>query len=363
MSQFAAELRRAGLPIGPAAVLDCARAAQLLPAGDLYWAGRTTLVRSPAELGIYDEVFGRFFGPADDSGGSGASDPPPSGRAGGVEPADMAAGESSAPQEAVGALAAGVEVLRARDFAACTSIELTQLRRLVRDLPIAAPRRRTRRRRPARRGAVDLRRTTRQAIRTAGTAELPARQRRSTKPRRLVFLVDVSGSMTAYTRTLLMFAQAGLRAERNVEVFCFGTRLTRVTHTLRTTDPDHALEFAARAVTDWDGGTRIGASIKAFNDQYGHKGLARGAVVVVCSDGLERDRPELLRHEMARLARLAHGIVWLNPLKGGANYQPLAGGMRAALDSVDVFLSGHNLASLDELTALLPQLRRATGGR
>lgn len=363
IARFAGELRRAGLTVGPAAVLDYVRAAQLLPPTDLYWAGRSTLVTSPPELVVYDRVFGSFFGEVASLTGPDAADPSAPSPAEDSAYMTASAIDEPAEEETAGALAASVELLRARDFAACTADELVQLRQLIRDLSVVAPRRRNRRWQVARHGPLDLRRTARQVVRTAGMVEQSARRRRATKPRRLVFLVDVSGSMTSYARMLLIFAQAGLRANRAVEVFCFGTRLTRVTRELRSTDPDRALDRAARAVVDWDGGTRIGASVKAFLDQHGHNSLARGAVMLVCSDGLERDDPELLRREMGRLARLAHAVVWLNPLKGGTNYQPLARGMRAALGSIDLLLSGHNLASLDELTELLPQLNVGTRGR
>jgi uncharacterized protein with von Willebrand factor type A (vWA) domain len=157
--------------------------------------------------------------------------------------------------------------------------------------------------------------------------------------------------MADYSRALVMFAHAALRGNPHWEAFCFGTRLTRVTSALAEADPDEALRRAAEEVFDWDGGTRIGESLKRFLDDFGHGGLARGAVVVVCSDGLETGDPELLAEQMARLSRLAHRVVWLNPLKGDPAYEPLARGMQAALRHVDVFASGHNLASLEEIAA------------
>ena len=150
-----------------------------------------------------------------------------------------------------------------------------------------------------------------------------------------------------------MFAHAALRANPRWEAFCFGTRLTRVTRPLRSVGHDEALRRAAAQVVDWDGGTRIGESLKRFLDEFGHRGMARGAVVVVCSDGLERGDPTLLGQQMARLRRLAHEVVWVNPLKGSPRYEPLARGMAAALPSVDVFLPGHNLHSLEELSGVL----------
>jgi uncharacterized protein with von Willebrand factor type A (vWA) domain len=168
-----------------------------------------------------------------------------------------------------------------------------------------------------------------------------------------VLLLDVSGSMADYSRALLFFAHAALRADRRWEAFCFGTRLTRVTGALATRDPDAALERAAAEVVDWEGGTRIGESLKTFLDEFGHSGMARGSVVVICSDGLDVGDPELLAGQMARLARLAHRVVWLNPLKEDPAYEPLARGMQAALPSIDLFASGHDFESLEAVSAAL----------
>jgi uncharacterized protein with von Willebrand factor type A (vWA) domain len=184
-----------------------------------------------------------------------------------------------------------------------------------------------------------------------------ARRARRLRHRRLVLVLDVSGSMAEYSRALLQFAHTAARA-RGVptEVFCFGTRLTRVTHELARRNADQALAKASEAVLDWEGGTRIGESIDTFLRVWGRRGVARGSVVVICSDGLDRGDPAVLATQMERLARLAHRVVWVNPLKGDARYEPLAGGMRAALPYVDAFLSGHDLSSLEVLARLLPEL-------
>jgi uncharacterized protein with von Willebrand factor type A (vWA) domain len=174
--------------------------------------------------------------------------------------------------------------------------------------------------------------------------------------RPLVLLLDVSGSMDPYSRALVMFAHGALRTGRRVEAFCFGTRLTRVTRSLATPDADEALARAASEVVDWDGGTRIGESLKAFLDGHGHGGLARGALVLICSDGLEVGDPDILAAQMARLSRLAYRVVWLNPLQEDPAYEPLARGMKAALPHVDLFASGHSLASLEELGEALERL-------
>ena len=218
------------------------------------------------------------------------------------------------------------------------------------------PRRRTRRFGPARSGVPDLRRTLRRSFRTGGEPLERRFRARRRRRRRLVLVLDVSGSMADYSRALLVFAHAALRADRRWEAFCFGTRLTRVTRALAVTRPDEALDRAADEVVDWNGGTRIGECIKELLDEYGHRGLVRGAVVVLCSDGLEIGDPELLAEQMARLSRLAYRVIWLNPLKGDAAYEPLARGMHAALPFVDVFAAGHNLASLEELGLELAQL-------
>ena len=199
------------------------------------------------------------------------------------------------------------------------------------------PRRRTRRFGPARSGVPDLRRTLRRSFRTGGEPLERRFRARRQRRRRLVLVLDVSGSMADYSRALLVFAHAALRADRRWEAFCFGTRLTRVTRALAVTRPDEALDRAADEVVDWNGGTRIGDCLKELLDEYGHRGLVRGAVVVLCSDGLEIGDPELLAEQMARLSRLAYRVIWLNPLKGDAAYEPLARGMHAALPFVDVF--------------------------
>jgi uncharacterized protein with von Willebrand factor type A (vWA) domain len=172
-----------------------------------------------------------------------------------------------------------------------------------------------------------------------------------------MLILDVSGSMAPYSRALMQFGYAAMAAGRRVEVFCFGTRLTRVTRTMRTNDPDRAMERIGEQVADWEGGTRIGESLKTLVDGWSQRAALRGAVVVLCSDGLERGDPDLLRHQMARLHRLAHRVVWANPLKGSPRYQPLARGMAAALPSVDEFVSGHDLESVEALAAVLARRR------
>jgi uncharacterized protein len=315
---FARALREEGLAVGPGRVVDFCRATAALPAGDLYWAGRLTLVSRPEEIPVYDRV---FHGVVEEH-------PPP---------------ELVQVVEEEVALASPREVLRTKRFDELTDEELVQLAELMKRIRLTVPSRRTRRRESARTGAPDLRRTLRRSFRTGGEPVERAWQTRRRRRRRLVLLLDVSGSMADYSRALVLFARAALQAEAGWEAFCFGTRLTRVTRALSAPDAQDALRRAAEEVVDWNGGTRIGDAVRALT----RTNVVRGAVVVICSDGLDVGEPEVLRTEMARLSRLAHRVVWLNPLKADPAYEPLARGMRAALPHVDVFLSGHNLASLE----------------
>ncbi len=334
LTRFGRILREERLLVGPDRIAAFCRAAALLPPDDLYWAGRATLVGRPQDLPVYDRAFAAFFG-----GEAGGASPPSTS---GVLLAEVELAQAST-----------VEVLRQKSFARCTPDELAALGALMERIPHVVPPRRTRRLQAARSGAPDLRRTLRRSFRTGGEPLERAWRRRRLRPRRLVLLVDVSGSMAEYSRALLVFAHAALRDQPRWEAFCFGTRLTRLTRALAATDLDEALRRAAEQVLDWDGGTRIGESLKRFLDDFGHAGLARGAVVVICSDGLEVGDPELLAQQMARLSRLAHRIVWLNPLMEDPAYEPLARGMQASLRYLDVFASGHNLASLEAVAGTL----------
>jgi uncharacterized protein with von Willebrand factor type A (vWA) domain len=221
------------------------------------------------------------------------------------------------------------------------------------------PQRLSRRRAPDQRGtSLDVRRMIRRSLRTGGDpVDRPLRARKDV-PRKLVVLCDVSGSMDSYARALLLFLHAVVGTGRGVEAFAFGTRLSRLTPELATRDPDAALDKCTEAVVDWGSGTRIGASLREFNEVYGRRALSRGAIVLIVSDGWEREDPDLVGREMAKLARAAYAVVWVNPLKGNPQYQPLAGGMRAALPYVDRFLPGHNLRSLEELAAVLAGIER-----
>ena len=328
---------------------------------DLYWAGRTTLVSRHDDIARYDEVFRRFFL------GDGSPDAEltlmlrASAQAQGAlaipstEPGD--AGEED--EAVLGWMASDVEALKHKSFAACTPEELAALRRIMARIRLTPPRRRTRRTAPARSSGSrpDPRRTVRESMRMHGE---PARlywRRRKVRLRPLVLILDISGSMADYSRSLLQFAHSAKRSAGRVEVFCFGTRLTRVTGAMECRRPDEALERAARAAFDWDGGTRIGDSLDAFVRGWARRGLCRGGIVVICSDGLDRGDPEVLAAAMERLSRLCHRLVWLNPHKGDdPGFRPSTLGMMVAAPHVDLLLSGHDLASLEKFAALLPGL-------
>jgi uncharacterized protein len=339
--RFGRALREEGLAVGSDRLAGFCRAASLLDPEDLYWAGRATLVASPVQLPVYDRVFADFFGAGEAQAPGGAI---------------RVRVEGPLPREGELALASSVELLRDKRFSDCSEDELAQLAAVMAELRPVVPLRRSRRRLPARSGSPDLRRTLRRAFRNGGDPVRLHWRARRRRPRRLVFILDVSGSMSDYSRALLLFAHAAVRGQGRWEAFCFGTRLTRLTRPLAGADPDEALRRAAEEVVDWNGGTRIGESLHRFLADYGHRGLARGAVVVICSDGLEVGDPALLEHEMAHLARLAHRVIWLNPLRDDPAYEPLARGMRAALPHVDVFLSGARVSSLETLADELARI-------
>jgi uncharacterized protein with von Willebrand factor type A (vWA) domain len=341
--RFGDALRRERVPVGTdrvGAFCEAVASARV----DLYWAGRLTLVGRHDDLAVYDRVFSTHFG-----GRRLLTQRPDEPPAAAEQSADFGAPGQPSEREPTGqlSLASTIEVLREKSFSAYTEAELQLLLAACRR--IAVPPRRSRRHRAARSGQPDLRRTLRASLRMGGEPARRVWRVRGKRPRRVVLLLDVSGSMTSYSRALLHFAYASVHAQRHWEVFCFATRLSRLTHLFRTGTADEALERATAEVRDFDGGTRIGSCIGEFLREYGHRGMARGAVVIICSDGMEIDEPEALRQQMQRLALLAHRVVWLNPLKEDPAYEPLARGMRAALPSIDVFASGHNLASLEAL--------------
>jgi len=249
------------------------------------------------------------------------------------------------------ALASDEERLAEKSFAALEPQELAQLRQLMARIDLATPRRRSRRmRRDARGRRLDLRRTLRSSLRTGADPICLARRRRRTRPRRLVLLCDISGSMEPYARAYLQLLTSAIASDTPAEAFVFATRLTRLTRALGGRNPEAAIQRAAATAPDWSSGTRIGDALRGFNDRYGRQGLARGAVIVILSDGWERGDPALVAREMARLARLSHRIVWVNPRAGGAEFTPSAGGMAAALPFCDALVSGGSLLSLGRVT-------------
>ncbi len=371
------DLRDKGLPVGTGRILTFVRGVAAIGLTDrtsLYWTARSTMVASRADLDTFDAAFDAWFRSLRVDEGDALSfefDLPPDPEA--LETGDDAladiegtgaatawhhAEEDDEPEEgddsALRLVASAVEILRSKSFAYLNEEERQRVAKLIRELRVHVPIERTRRMRSSNKGTVlDVRRTLRRSLRTQGEPFDRAWRSRRTRTRPLVLILDVSGSMAPYSRALLQFGYAAMAAGRRVEVFCFGTRLTRVTRVLRTKDPDRAMHEIGRIVADWEGGTRIGDSLKSLLDGWSQRAALRGAVVVLCSDGLERGDPELLRAQMARLRRLAYRVVWANPLKGSPRYEPLARGMAAALPSVDVFLSGHNLESLEALAAAL----------
>ena len=358
LASFGRTLREGGAEVGPARLADAVRALDRVGVAheqDVYFALRQTLVSRRDELELFDRAYASWRGALEREYSEDGVRVP------GLAPRLQAQVVSSSatvdePPRLVGA--STLEVLRRRDFASLRRDELDALRRLVVDLARSRPRRRSRRLRPGRSGdRLALRTLTRRTLRTGGEPLELAWRRRKVVARKLVVLCDVSGSMAPYARALLLFLHATAQAG-HVEAFAFGTRLARLTSDLATRDPDVALERVTGRVVDWGSGTRIGAALREFNAEYGRRSLARGAVVVIVSDGWERDDPELLRREMARLARSAYAIVWVNPLKGSTSYEPLAAGMQAALPYVDRFLSGHNLESLEELADVVAGIER-----
>jgi uncharacterized protein with von Willebrand factor type A (vWA) domain len=317
---FTRVLRGAGLQCDPDRVQAYVQATAHV---DLYWAGRLTLCADPDDLPRYDAAYRAYFGGA-----------PPRPRS-----------TTELGSVTVGVAASDVEVLRHKDI---SEFDAAPLIARLKPLP---PRRRSRRLRKARRGRIDLARTVRAMIEVGGEIALPRHRRRGVKARRLVLLIDVSGSMAAYSDALLRFAHVIARA-MPVEVRTIGTRLTRVTRQLGERDQDRAVRAAGRAIPDYEGGTRLGEALRRFNQQW----RQRGAVVVLFSDGWERGDPALLASEMARLRRVSHRVVWANPHAGKPGYRPVQSGVVAALPHVDRMVAGHSVHALEEL---LEEVRHA----
>lgn len=353
---FARTLRFAGVEVttdrihsmvGALDQLDVTRAEQV------YWAGRLTLCAGPDDIRRFDQAFAAYF----------RGDRPAVSRVSAnavavVGPADRLAVDGDDPFDDAARPGAALsasdrEVLRHRDVALLTPAERDQVHRLFSLLDPVGPARRSRRFAPASHGRIDANRTVRHLLRGGGEPARLLRHAHRRRPRRLVLLLDVSGSMEPYADALLRFAHVAARRRAGTEVFTIGTRLTRISRELRRRDADLALAAVAKAVPDWSGGTRLGEVLRAFLDRWGQRGAARGAVVVFASDGWERGDPHVLAEQMARLRRLAHRVVWVNPHRGKPGFAPLTAGMAAALPHIDEFVSGHSLAAYEELTAVL----------
>jgi uncharacterized protein with von Willebrand factor type A (vWA) domain len=354
---FARTLRAAGVAASPdrvEAMLAAVGALDVLDATAVYWAGRLTLCGSRDDLDRYDAAFAAYFAGEAPRMAPGTNHRPPV--VSSSAPLDAGTGEAGedAEMQDLATRASADEILRHRDVAGLTVAEREHLRRLFGLLVPASPMRAARRRGPSAHGSIHPARTVRRALRDGGEVTRLLHRRRTPRPRRVVLLIDVSGSMTPYADALLRFAHAAVRARpSSTEVFTIGTRLTRVTPQLRLRDPDAALTASGSAIPDWSGGTRLGEVLKAFLDRWGQRGTARGAVVVVCSDGWERGGTELLAEQMTRLRRLAHAVVWVNPHKGKDGFAPATAGMIAALPYLDDLIAGHSLAALHDLVEVI----------
>jgi hypothetical protein len=362
-------LRAAGVPVTPERSAGFARALTLVRPNTrrrLYWTARSVFVSDQSHVQAFDAVFRSIFGGAGEAESAEPDDERPATdratapgtqaheegravaasvapRAGDNEPDE---GEVHVPL----ALASDEERLAGKRFDALEPDELARLYRLMSRLELATPLRRTRRYERGRHGErIDMRRTLRGSLRTGGEPIRLARRRRRTVRRRLVMLCDISGSMEPYGRAYLQFMACAAGSGPHAEAFAFATRLTRLTRALASRHPERAIQRAAVAAPDWSSGTRIGAALKQFNDRHGRRGMARGAVVVILSDGWERGDPQLVGREMERLARLAHRIVWVNPRVGASGFAVRAGGMVAALEHCDALVSGHSFEALGEV--------------
>lgn len=363
---FAALLRERGVATGPdrvAAALAALDALDPRRPREGYWALRCTLASRREDLAVFDRAFADFWGAPPPDEHAAAAVPPPAPAAAApvlAGRADRGDDGEQASEDAGARARSAHERLRTLDFTAYGPDELRRSRRALERLARELPRRLRRRLEPSAGGRrLDVRRTLADSLHTGGVPLRRAWRAPRTRPFRLVLLLDVSGSMAAYARVLLGFAHVAVRADRRVEAFTFGTRLTRVTHALAARHPDRALDAVAVAVPDWSSGTRIGESLRVLNDRWGPRGTLRGAIVVILSDGWERGEPAVLAAELERLRRSARAIAWVNPLAGDPGYEPLAAGMAAALPHLDVLLPGHDLAAIERLVAVVASL----GGR
>jgi uncharacterized protein with von Willebrand factor type A (vWA) domain len=352
---FTRALRAAGVPVTQDRSHGFLEATALVGLGDrraTYWAGRATLCAGPDDLARYDQVFEAWFDPDGELPRRRDTGPPATPSAD-LPSLDAPGDGDSSDDDVLRAAATTSEVLRHRDVATLDAAERQRLAAMFATLRPSAPTRRTARHEAWHRGRLDASRTLRDSLRRMGEPGDLAWRRRRVRPRRVVLLIDVSGSMSGYADALLRLSHRFVTAQPRVEVFTLGTRLTHVTRALHHRDPDRALVAAGEAVPDWSGGTRLGETLRVFLDRWGQRGMARGSVVVVFSDGWERGDAALLGEQMARLHRIAHRVVWVNPHRGKVGYEPVQGGIAAALPHCDDFVAGHSLAAFAELVEVV----------
>lgn len=363
---FGDALRQAGLPVGTDDVLTFCSGMTHLKVSDLldvYWAGRACFVRRREHFPIYKTVFREYFLGEDltsdaqvkkmmraSSNASAALEIP--------NTEEGLPGEINPEEVKLGYVASVNEVYRYKEFAECSDAELRQVRRMISRMRVTPPKRRTHRMTRTRRSRMlDMRRMVRDSMRNLGEPRDLRYRTRKEKLRPLILILDVSGSMADYSRNLLQFAYSARRANAKVDVYCFGTRLTRITRQLDRRHADDAMKTAGEAVFDWDGGTRIGDSLRQFTRTARRSRLGRGGIVVICSDGLDRGEPQALVEAMESLSRIAHRVIWVNPHRGDVEvYVPASLGMIVADPYIDEVHSGHNLASLERLATRLAKV-------
>ena len=353
---FTRALRAAGVPVTHDRAQGYLAATAVLGLDDqraTYLAGRSTLCAGPDDLERYDQVFHAYFGSRDGLPRPRPAQSPVAPDFSGLPDAEGSGEGDDADPDLVHARASDTEVLRHRDVAALSNAEKHRLAGMFATLRPRPPLRRTARHQRWHRGQVDASRTLRDSLRRMGEPADIAWRRRGRRPRRVVLLVDVSGSMSGYADALLRLAHRFTQATPSVETFTVGTRVTHITRAMRLRDPERAIVAAGETVPDWSGGTRLGETLRFFLDRWGQRGMARGAVVVVFSDGWERGDPALLGEQMERLQRLAHRVVWVNPHRGKTGYEPVQQGVVAALPHCDDFVAGHSLATFAELTEVV----------